>query len=86
MGIDGTPAQAEGEMRTAKKIVTGQRFLATDLRVGSAASLGAWEVTQTFEGGDGFAYARLANTLDRSRVKTVAEGALLDRHLFHRVA
>jgi len=73
-------------MRVAKKIVAGQRFLASDMRVRRAASVGAWEVTQTFEGGDGFAYVRLANTLDRSRVKTVAQGALLDRHLYQRIA
>ena len=73
-------------MKAARTIVTGQRFMPTDLRVGSQASVGAWEVTQRFEGGDGFAYVRLANTLDRSRVKTVAETALLDRHLFHRIA
>ena len=72
-------------MRAAKKIAAGQCFLPTDMRVGSVASVGAWEVTQTFEGDDGFAYVRLANTLDRSRVKTVAEAALLDRHLFHRI-
>jgi hypothetical protein len=73
-------------MKAAKTILAGQRFMPTDLRVGSQASVGAWEVTQRFEGGDGFAYVRLANTLDRSRVKTVAETALLDRHLFHRIA
>ncbi len=72
-------------MKATKKIVAGQRFLPSDIRVGSVASIGAWEVTQTFEGGDGFAYVRLANTLDRSRIKTVAQTALLDRHLFHRI-
>ncbi len=73
-------------MRAARKIVAGQRFMPSDLRVGSATSIGAWEVMHTFEGGDGFAYARLANTRDRSLVKILAQGALLDRHLFHRVA
>ena len=72
-------------MTNAKRISAGQRFMASDLTVGSAHSVGQWEVTQTFEGGDGLAYARIANTLDRSRVKTLAEGALLDRHLFRRV-
>jgi len=73
-------------MRAAKKIVAGQRFLPSDLRVGSATSVGAWEVMHTFEGGDGFAYVRLSNTLDRSRIKMLAERALLDRHLFQRIA
>ena len=72
-------------MRAARTIATGQRFMPSDLRVGSQASVGAWEVTQRFEGRDGFAYVRLANTLDRSRVKTVAETALLERRLFQRV-
>jgi hypothetical protein len=72
-------------MTNAKRISAGQRFMASDLTVGSAHSVGQWEVTQTFEGGDGLSYARIANTLDRSRVKTLAEGALLDRSLFRRV-
>ena len=72
-------------MSNAKKIAAGERFMASDLIVGSAHSVGLWEVTQTFEGGDGLPYARIANTLDRSRVKTLAEGALLDRNLFRRV-
>lgn len=45
-----------------------------------------WRVVDLFSGVDGVAYARLAHTLDDSRVKTIAQAALLDRHLFVRSA
>ncbi len=49
--------------------------------IGSSVA-GIWRVTQLFEGADGVAYAKLENTTDRTLIKTVATGALLDRALF----
>jgi hypothetical protein len=45
-----------------------------------------WRVVDLFAGVDGKPYARLEHTLDSSRIKTVAQTALLDSHLFVRLA
>jgi hypothetical protein len=68
----------------ARRIEPGQRFMPTSLQLGTV-TVGPWEIVELFKANDGLPYARLANAADRSRVKTVAEAALLDRHLFRRV-
>lgn len=72
------------QWQTARRIEPGQRFMPSSLTLGSV-TVGPWEIVDLFQAADGIAYARLANAADRSRVKTVAEAALLDRHLFRRV-
>ena len=60
------------------------RFVAQGTGV-AAPTMQTWQVVDLFPGLDGITYARLAHTRDRSRTKTVAQAALLDRHLFIRV-
>jgi hypothetical protein len=67
-----------------RRIEPGQRFMPTSLQLGTV-TVGPWEIVELFHANDGLPYARLANAADRSRIKTVAEAALLDRHLFRRV-
>jgi hypothetical protein len=62
----------------------GQQFMPSSLQLGTV-TVGPWEIVELFKAADGLPYARLANAADRSRIKTVAEAALLDRHLFRRV-
>jgi hypothetical protein len=72
------------KMIGARRIEPGQRFMPTSLQLGTV-TVGPWEIVELFQANDGLPYARLANAADRSRIKTVAEAALLDRHLFRRV-
>lgn len=72
------------QLVAARRIEPGQRFMPSSRQLGTA-TVGPWEIVELFQANDGMAYARLANAADRSRIKTVAEGALLDRHLFRRV-
>ena len=71
-------------MKNGRRIEIGHRFMAADLRLAPAITAGAWEIVQVFEATDGLLHARLANTVDRSLIKTVAQAALLDRNLFRR--
>lgn len=41
-----------------------------------------WEIVSTFQGIDGLRYAQLVHIYDRTRTKTVAVKALLDRRLY----
>ena len=66
------------------RIEAGQQFMPSRHTVGTT-TVGTWRVIELFEAADGRSYARLANTLDPSRVKTFAQTALLDRKLFQRV-
>jgi hypothetical protein len=71
-------------MPRAPEINLYDRFNSAGAEIAPRSSL-IWEVVALFPGTDGVPYAKLANTVDRSRVKTVAQTALLDRTLFVRV-
>jgi len=65
------------------EVMIDDRFVAQGTGV-TAPMMQTWRVIDLFAGVDGVAYARLAHTLDHSRIKTIAQAALLDRQLFVR--
>jgi hypothetical protein len=66
------------------RIEAGQQFMPSRHTVGTT-TVGSWRVIDVFQAADGRSYARVANALDPSRVKTFAQTALLDRKLFQRI-
>jgi len=70
--------------RPPKSAMPGATFRPARVTFGSVPMV--WSVQEVHRGTDGHEYARLVNTVDRTRRKTVAVGALLDPAFYVRVA